>query len=58
MLNWYFAQTNKPVWLSTASVSRASIFYKMQGWKEVGLYGKNEIKFEMDLATRLQKSTA
>ena len=58
MLNWYFMQTNKTVWLSTALLSRASVFYRMQGWKEVGLYGKNEIKFEMDSVTWLQKSTA
>ena len=58
MLNWYFMQTNKTVWLSTAPLSRASVFYRMQGWKEVGLYGKNEIKFEMDSVTWLQKSTA
>jgi len=57
-LDWYFTQTNKTVWLSTAPFSRASIFYKMQGWKEVGLYVKNEIKFEMDSATWLQKLTA
>ena len=44
--------------LSTAPFSRASLFYKMQGWKEVGLYGKNEIKFEMDAVTWMQKSTA
>ena len=58
MLNWYFMQTNKTVWLSTAPLSRASVFYRMQGWKEVGLYGKNEIKFEMDSVTWLQKLTA
>ena len=51
MLNWYFTQTDKTVWLSTAPFSRASLFYKMQGWKEVGLYGKNEMKFEIDSIT-------
>lgn len=57
MLNWYFTQTDKTVWLSTAPFSRASLFYKMQGWKEVCLYGKNEIKFEMDSITWSKKST-
>ena len=57
MLNWYFTQTDKTVWLSTAPFSRASLFYKMQGWKEVGLYGKKEMKFEIDSITWSKKST-
>ena len=48
MLNWYFSQTKENVWLGTAPNSRAEKFYRMQGWKEVGLHGKGEIKFEMD----------
>jgi GNAT superfamily N-acetyltransferase len=51
MLDWYFGQTNETVWLGTAPNSRAEIFYRMQGWKEVGLHGKGEIKFEMDINT-------
>ncbi len=51
MLDWYFSQTKKKVWLGTAPNSRAEKFYRMQGWKEVGLHGKGEIKFEMDLET-------
>ena len=47
MLNWYFAQQKEMVWLSTTPNTRAEKFYRMQGWKEVGLYGKGEIKFEM-----------
>ena len=47
MLDWYFAQTKATVWLGTAPNSRAEKFYRMQGWKEVGLHGKGEIKFEM-----------
>ena len=48
MLDWYFSQTRETVWLGTAPNSRAEKFYRMQGWKEVGMHGKGEIKFEMD----------
>lgn len=47
MLNWYFSQQKEMVWLSTDPVTRAAAFYRMQGWKETGVYGKGEIKFEM-----------
>jgi GNAT superfamily N-acetyltransferase len=47
MLNWYFDQQKEMVWLSTSPGTRAEKFYRMQGWKEAGLYGKGEIKFEM-----------
>lgn len=47
MLNWYFDKTKQTVWLGTAPCTRASIFYKSAGWKEVGMHGKGEIKFEM-----------
>lgn len=47
MLDWYFVQTNEKIWLGTAPNSRAEKFYRMQGWKEVGVHGKGEIKFEM-----------
>ena len=49
MLDWYFTQTKELVWFSTSPESRAAIFYKMQGWKEIGTYGKDEIKFEMTI---------
>ncbi len=51
MLDWYFSQTKEKVWLGTAPNSRAEKFYRMQGWKEVGVHGKGEIKFEMDIDT-------
>ncbi len=51
MMNWYFTQTNETIWLGTAPNSRAEKFYRMQGWTEVGIHGKNEIKFEMDFKT-------
>lgn len=47
MMSWYFSQTDTTVWLSTTPGTRAETFYKMQGWKEVGLYGKGEVKFEL-----------
>lgn len=47
MLDWYFSQTQETVWLSTAPNSRAENFYKLNGWKAVGFYGKGEVKFEM-----------
>ena len=49
MLDWYFAQGKKDVWLGTLPNTRAEIFYRMHGWKEVGTHGKGEIKFEMSL---------
>lgn len=47
MLNWYFSQTAETVWLSTSPGTRAEKFYRQAGWKEVGIYGKGEIKFEL-----------
>ena len=47
MLDWYFSQTEKTIWLSTSPGTRAETFYRKAGWKETGLYGKGEIKFEM-----------
>ena len=47
MLDWYFKQTKATVWLGTAFNTRAEKFYRKAGWKEVGLHGFKEIKFEM-----------
>ncbi len=47
MLNWYFNQTKITVWLGTAPNTRAEMFYRKSGWKEIGIHGKGEIKFEM-----------
>ncbi len=47
MLNWYFNQSEKTVWLGTSPNTRAENFYRMQGWIEVGMHGSKEIKFEM-----------
>ncbi|HMU09424.1 MAG TPA: GNAT family N-acetyltransferase [Ferruginibacter sp.] len=51
MMDWYFLHTNETVWLGTEPNSRAERFYRMQGWKEVGVHGNGEIKFEMDHKT-------
>jgi GNAT superfamily N-acetyltransferase len=47
MLDWYFTQTKKNVWLGTAFNTRAEHFYRQAGWTEVGTHGAKEIKFEM-----------
>jgi GNAT superfamily N-acetyltransferase len=47
MLDWYFSQTQKTIWLGTEPKTRAEQFYKKVGWREVGTHGKGEIKFEM-----------
>lgn len=46
MMEWYFSITDKTVWLGTSPDTRAAVFYKMQGWTETGMHGK-ELKFEM-----------
>lgn len=45
MLNWYFEQTTKELWLGTAPGTRAEKFYRKAGWTETGMHGKGEIKF-------------
>lgn len=47
MLDWYFQQTKKTVWLGTAPGTRAENFYRATGWLEVGKHGTTETKFEM-----------
>lgn len=51
MIDWYFVQTREEVWLGTAPDTRAEIFYRKSGWKETGMHGKREIRFEMDWST-------
>lgn len=48
MLEWYFSRTKKKIWLGTSPDTRAENFYRLAGWKEIGLHGKSEIKFEME----------
>ncbi|MDB5252058.1 MAG: family N-acetyltransferase [Flaviaesturariibacter sp.] len=47
MLDWYFTQTTKTIWLGTAFQTRAEAFYRKAGWAEAGTHGPKEIKFEM-----------
>lgn len=48
MIDWYFVHTREKIWLGTEPNSRAETFYRMQGWKEAGIHGNGEIKFEMN----------
>ncbi|MBF9222122.1 GNAT family N-acetyltransferase [Hymenobacter ruricola] len=50
MLNWYFSQTQEPVWLGTAPGTRAEAFYRKAGWWDLGLRPNGEVKFEMTAA--------
>ena len=55
MINWYFSQTKNNVWLGTAFNTRAESFYRKSGWKEIGLNGTKEIKFEMSFESWFSK---
>lgn len=55
MLDWYFSQTADPVWLGTAPHTRAETFYRKQGWKETGMHGAKELKFEMSIEDWLKQ---
>ena len=48
MVNWYFSQTIKSVWLSTEPKTRAEDFYRTAGWNEDGVTEKGEIIFRMN----------
>ncbi|MFI5171994.1 MAG: GNAT family N-acetyltransferase [Chitinophagales bacterium] len=50
MLTWYFAQTEKKIWLGTAPATRAEKFYTAAGWKNKGLRKNGEVLFEMEHA--------
>lgn len=50
MMKWYFSQTRKTVWLSTAAGTRAEKFYLLQGWRQTGILKNGELKFEMEFA--------
>lgn len=47
MLDWYFSTGKEKVWLGTSPNTRAAVFYQKMGWRETGLHGSDEIKFEM-----------
>lgn len=48
MLQWYFSNTEKKIWLTTAPGTRAEQFYLNAGWKVVGKKPNGEIHFEME----------
>jgi len=50
MLDWYFSQGKEYIWLGTSPDTRAEKFYRKAGWKENGMHGDKEIKFEMTAA--------
>lgn len=45
MLEWYFSQTEEPIWLSTAPLTKAERFYRKRGWRETGRQPNGEIRF-------------
>ncbi|RYY82098.1 MAG: GNAT family N-acetyltransferase, partial [Chitinophagaceae bacterium] len=47
MMDWYFLQTDRSAWLSTAFDTRAEEFYRRQGWRDAGLFSAIERKFEL-----------
>jgi hypothetical protein len=55
MLEWYFTQTKENVWLGTSPNTKAEKFYRKNGWKEIGVHGKGEIKFEMSYEDWMHK---
>lgn len=47
MLDWYFENGKENVWLGTTPNTRAEKFYSKTGWTKTGMYGTDEVKFEM-----------
>jgi len=48
MLTWYFSRTKHRIWLGTSPNTRAEVFYRNQGWKEVGKQPNGEIRLELN----------
>lgn len=48
MMNWYFEETDKKIWLSTAPGTRAEEFYRRKGWVQKGFTSSGEVFFEME----------
>lgn len=47
MINWYFANHQETLWLSTDPNTRAELFYQKKGWQKKGICENGEIKFEL-----------
>lgn len=46
MMDWYFAQGKKWIWLSTGPNTRAAHFYEKAGWINTGMTRGGEVRFE------------
>ena len=47
MIDWYFSNTGKTIWLSTSANTRAENFYRIAGWKQTGIQVNGELRFEL-----------
>lgn len=47
MVEWLFAQSSETIWLTTEPHTRASRFYRAGGWREAGITGSGEMRFEL-----------
>jgi ribosomal protein S18 acetylase RimI-like enzyme len=47
MLEWYFSQTDKTIWLGTSPNTRAEKVYRKAGWEKTAIRPNGEIRFEM-----------
>lgn len=47
LLDWYFSQSDEPIWLSTEESSRAELFYSLNGWTSVGMPFEKVVEFKM-----------
>ena len=54
MLDFYFDTGKTTLWLGTEPGTRAERFYRKAGWRETGVHGKGEIKFEISKSTWLK----
>lgn len=60
MIDWHFAKSDHPLWLSTAMDTRAEQFYKKAGWVITQILKTRELKFEMtrEIRDRLKNNSA
>jgi|SRR5687768_3763546 len=47
MLHWVFLHSNEALQLSTTAETRAELFYRLNGWQEIGRKENGEIIFQM-----------
>jgi len=57
MMEWYFEQTDEPIWLGTAPNTRAEGFYTKVGWRKTGMRPNGEVRFEMTEADWRQSNS-